>query len=99
MYVAPTPFALAAGTTGTQTLILPADFPTDNRFKAVGRLTRIESSELVVGYMFDLKANSLSAEKIANPAANKQHKFIAYRLKSQGGKSVSTMADFIEIST
>jgi hypothetical protein len=99
MYVAPTPFALAAGTTGTQTLILPADFRADNRFKAVGRLTRIESSELVVGYKFDLKANSLIPEKIANPTSNKQHKFIAYRLKSQGGKSVSMMTDFTEDST
>jgi hypothetical protein len=67
MYVAPTPFALAAGTTGTQTLILPADFRADNRFN--------------------------------NPTANKQHKFIAYRLKSQGGKSVSMMTDFTEDST
>lgn len=99
MYVAPTPFALVAGTAGTQTLILPDVFPTDERFKEVGRLTRTECAEIVVGYKFDLRVNTLIAEKIINPAANKQHNFIAYRLKGQGGKPVHTAANSIEISS
>ena len=39
MYVAPTPFALTLGTTGARTLILPDDFPPDDRFEEVGRLS------------------------------------------------------------
>lgn len=89
MYVAPTPFALTQGTTGSQTLILPDDFPQDDRFEEVGRLTRTECAELVVGYTFDLRKNTLEAETIPNPTAGKDHKFIAYRLKGQGGKPVS----------
>ena len=99
MYVAPTPFALVAGTTGAQTLIVPDDFQKDSRFKKVGGLTRIESSELVIGYKFDLRENTLIAEKIPNPEANKQHNFIAYRLKGRGGKPVSMAADSIGISS
>ena len=98
MYVAPTPFALVTGTTGAQTLILPAGFPTDKRFDQVGRLTRSESSKLVVGYKFDLRSNTLVADEKPNPASHKLHKFIAYRLKGQGGKSVSMAADSIEVS-
>ncbi|MBC4865052.1 Uncharacterised protein [Klebsiella quasipneumoniae] len=89
MYVAPTPFALVEGTTGLQTLIVPADFPTDNRFQEVGRLVRIEAEEVVIGYHFDLRTNELSADKIPNPKSGQQHEFIAYRLKSQTSRCVS----------
>jgi hypothetical protein len=67
MYVAPTPFALTEGTTGLQTLIVPENFAPDPRFTVVGKLTRIESDTLVVGYMFDLRTNELKAEKVPNP--------------------------------
>ncbi|HEX8174055.1 MAG TPA: hypothetical protein VF543_02930 [Pyrinomonadaceae bacterium] len=97
MYVAPTPFALTKGTTGTQTLILPSDFQPDKRFEEVGRLTRTECAELVVGYTFDLRKNTLVAETVPNPTANKEHHFIAYRLKGQGGKPVSMSNDTTEI--
>jgi hypothetical protein len=97
MYVAPTPFALTTGTTGAQTLILPDNFPNDNRFEVVGRLTRTECSELVVGYTFDLRKNTLEAETIPNPNANKEHRFIAYRLKGQGGKAVSMISNTREL--
>ena len=97
MYVAPTPFALTKGTTGTQTLILPDDFPPDERFEEVGRLTRTECAELVVGYTFDLRKNTLVAETVPNPTANKEHHFIAYRLKGQGGKPVSMNTNPAEI--
>ncbi len=89
MYVAPTPFALTLGTTGAQTLILPDDFPPDDRFEEVGGLSRTECAELVVGYTFDLIKNNLTAETIPNPNAEKEHRFVAYRLKGQGGKPVS----------
>lgn len=92
MYVAPTPFALTEGTTGLMTLIVPAAFAPDDRFEAVGQLTRIESDMLVVGYSFDLRTNALKAEKVANPRKGTEHRFTAYRLKSQAGKPVSMLS-------
>jgi hypothetical protein len=97
MYVAPTPFALTKGTTGAQTLILPSEFPLDGKFEEVGRLTRTECSELVVGYTFDLRKNTLIPKTVPNPTANKEHHFVASRLKGQGGKPVSMSADTTEI--
>ncbi|HXG64123.1 MAG TPA: hypothetical protein VNO70_03390 [Blastocatellia bacterium] len=99
MYVAPTPFALCSGSTGALTLILPEDFLTDDRFEQVGKLTRTETSELVVGYRFDLRENILVADKVSNPAANRQHRFMAYRLKGQGGKPVSILTAASEITS
>lgn len=101
MYVVPTPFALTTGTIGTKTLIVPAGFPMDERFTKVGDLTRVETKELVVGYSFDLRTNTLTAEKVPNPHSGKEHHFTAYRLQHQGGKMV-TMArgaanDIVEI--
>ena len=93
MYVAPTPFALASGTTGLMTLILPEDFRVDDRFRAVGNLVRTEAKELVVGYKFDLRSNVLTAETIPNPDVGKQHRFVAYRLTSQSSKPVSLVED------
>lgn len=89
MYVAPTPFALVEGTTGLMTLILPERMGTDPRYKEVGRLTRIEADSLVVGYTFDLRTNELKAERIPNPQAGTEHRFVAYRLASQTLKPVS----------
>lgn len=97
MYVAPTPFALTDGTTGSQTLIVPADFPQDDRFSPVGTLTRIEHPELVVGYAFDLQQNTLTAEKIPNPNASREHHFLAYRLKEQGGKPVTLINSSVDV--
>jgi hypothetical protein len=92
MYVAPTPFALTEGTTGLLTLIVPEDFATDPRFQEVGRLTRVEAENIVIGYTFDLRTNDLKAEKIPNPRAGTEHKFVAYRLTSQAAKPVSMVA-------
>jgi hypothetical protein len=97
MYVAPTPFALTTGTTGTQTLILTDNFPTDDRVEEVGRLTRTECADLVIGYTFDLRKNILDAQTIPNPTAGKEHNFVAYRLKGQGGKPVSMNTGTAEI--
>jgi hypothetical protein len=89
MYVAPTPFALTEGTTGLMTLILPEYMKIDERFQEVGQLIRIETSELVIGYKFDLRTNELSADKAPNPTAGTTHRFKAYRLTDQATKSVS----------
>jgi hypothetical protein len=91
MYVAPTPFALTEGTTGLMTLIIPEGVEPDPRFQEVGRLTRVESKTLVVGYTFDLRTNELKAERIPNPNAGDKHSFVAYRLKSQTDKKVSML--------
>src|SRR5438094_10435492 len=77
MYVAPTPFGLTTGTAHNQTLILPAGFSTDSRFLAVGNLLRREADKLIVGYAFDLRTNTLKPESMNNPAAGKEHKFVA----------------------
>ncbi|MDR1397604.1 MAG: hypothetical protein LBJ14_07720 [Desulfarculales bacterium] len=95
MYVAPTPFALTEGATGLMTLILPDKFGSDDRYKEVGHLTRIEANKLVVGYNFDLRTNELCAERIPNPNAGTQHLFIAYRLKGQAEKRVSMTTTFV----
>lgn len=89
MYVASTPFALTEGTTGLMTMILPDSMKADSRYQEVGRLTRVESETLVVGYTFDLRTNELKAERVQNPKAGTKHHFIAYRLSSQTSKPVS----------
>jgi hypothetical protein len=99
MYVAPTPFALTEGTTGLHTLILPEDFAPDPRFVVVGNLTRTEADLLVVGYTFDLRTNELKAEKIPNPRAGTEHRFTAYRLKSQAPKPVSMLSREVILET
>jgi hypothetical protein len=89
MYVAPTPFGLTSGTAHARTLILPAGVRVDSRFREVGRLTRRESEKLIVGYKFDLRANTLVPELVDNPSAGKLHKFCAYRLKGSPGEAVA----------
>ena len=93
MYVAPTPFALTEGTTGLMTLIVPESVSAPDRFQKVGDLARVEATELVVGYRFDLRTNDLAAERIPNPRAGTEHRFSAYRLASQTDKAVSMSAD------
>ena len=80
---------LTEGTTGLMTLILPENFGTDDRYQVVGNLTRVEAETLVVGYNFDLHTNELNAERVPNPNAGTQHRFVAYRLKGQANKPVS----------
>lgn len=92
MYVAPTPFALTEGTTGLFTLIVPETFEAPDNFQKVGDLTRREASELVVGYTFDLRTNELRSERVPNPSAGTEHRFTAYRLKTQTNKPVAMVA-------
>lgn len=88
MYVAPTPFALAQGTTSRCTLIVPADMPVDSALVAVGHLVRREAARLVGGYHFDLTSNTITPEFTPNPDAGKEHPFIAYRVREDGGPDV-----------
>jgi hypothetical protein len=81
MYVAPTPFALTSGTIGKATLITPEDLSTDKRLEQVGTLIRTEAEQLVVGYTFDLRNNTLTAEHAPNPSAGHEHQFLAYGIK------------------
>lgn len=89
MYVAPTPFALATGTTGQATLIVPDELAHHGRLERVGELSRSEAVNMVVGYTFDLLANELTPMFAPNPSAGKQHQFAAYRLKGMGSGTVS----------
>jgi hypothetical protein len=89
MYVAPTPFALTEGTTGQATLITPADLElNDDRLEPVGRLVRVETDYVVIGYAFDMTTNQLVPEKAANPTAGKEHRFAAYRMTGTGSGAV-----------
>lgn len=97
MYVAPTPFALTAGTTGLMTLIVPEGMEPAEGVREVGRLCRVEARTLVVGYTFDLRTNQLSAETIPNPRAGNEHQFVAYRLAGQSARPV-TMVTHVETS-
>lgn len=87
MYVVPTPFHLAEGTANRVTMILPADvvIPEDAGLVEVGRLVRKETSHLVVGYAFDLKANTLEPTRIPNPHAGREHAFRAWRVAAAPG--------------
>lgn len=89
MYVAPTPFALANGTTGQSTLITPAELMLDDRLEHVGELVRVETDQLVVGYSFDLRSNQLEPQLAPNPSAGREHRFAAYRMTGTGGGAVS----------
>jgi hypothetical protein len=89
MYVAPTPFALADGTNGNATLIVPAGLQLDSRLEQVGDLLRVEADDLVVGYSFDLRSNDLAPALETNPSAGKEHAFTAFRLKDMGSGAVS----------
>lgn len=96
MYVAPTSFALTNGTTGLRTLILPADWPQDDRFTLVGELERIEGQHLVVGYAFDLNTNAIAPQTIPNPAAGAKHRFKAYRLATDVPTPVSMVSGKVQ---
>ena len=92
MYVAPTPFAVADGLTGTRTLLVPSSWNAPEGFKKVGDIARIEADNLVVGYEFDLRTNALSAKTVPNPASGRKHCFVAYRVESDADKPVSLIS-------
>ena len=88
MYVPRTPYALATGLDGQRTLILPAGTPTGGRPESVGDLERVETTDLVTSYTFDLTMNQLVVNTVVNPSAGARHTFTAYRAPGTGGPSV-----------
>lgn len=93
MYVAPTPYAIANGFTGTKTLVVPAEWKPPKELKSVGELNRIEAQSVIVGYSFDLKTNVITPTKIPNPSAGRQHIFVAYRMKDDSDNAVTLNND------
>jgi hypothetical protein len=89
MYVAPTPYALAEGTERQVTLIAPADAVMNDDLRVVGFFDRVESTQLVRGYSFDLVSHDLTPTYTPNPNAGLIHSFKAYRLASSAGPAVA----------
>jgi hypothetical protein len=80
MYVVPTPFRLIDGAAHHQTLVLPeGDEPGEGMIE-VGRLVRAETANLIIGYTFDLVANTLVPQTAPNPHAGQEHAFRAWRV-------------------
>jgi hypothetical protein len=77
--------------TGLMTLVLPESADADPRFRAVGQLARVEADNVMVGYTFDLRTNDLRAETVPNASAGTEHRFTAYRLRSQAPKPVTML--------
>lgn len=89
MYVAPTPFAVADGLTGTRTLVVPTAWVQPPGLQKVGTLNRVEAANIVVGYEFDLKTNQITPKTVPNPSAGTVHSFDAYRLDKDSDKPVT----------
>ncbi len=98
MYVAPTPFGLAAGVAHEQTLILPKGHRVPEGFHQVGQLVRREAERLIVGYTFDLRANTLTPTAIPNPGAGREHEFYAWR-EASGSREPVVLRDSAQIAT
>lgn len=97
MYVAPTPFALVNGLTGTRTLILPENFKVNKNFINVGNVTRIETNQLITGYNFNLTNNEITPQTINNSKSGTEHNFIAYRLNGDPSSKVNLKNKIIQI--
>ncbi len=89
MYVVPTPFHLVEGVAHHHTLILPEEVNLAKDFFQVGLLKRLEASEMIVGYSFNLQTNELTPQKVPNPGAGKEHIFRAWRFKGAKPDPVS----------
>ncbi len=89
MYVVPTPFRLLENVAHRQTLILPAEQKPAKHFAKAGDLCRTEAPRVLVSYAFDLRRNELRAETVSNPAAGREHRFTAWRLKEAPCEPVS----------
>ncbi len=88
MYAVPTPFRLVDGVAHNQTLILPVETKPGRGFVHVGDLCRREAAELIVGYSFDLIANTLNPKKVPNPDAGREHRFSAWRVTGSPSEPV-----------
>ena len=93
MYVAPTPFHLVKRLAHQKTLILPSKMKVNKNMVSLGNLIRKESSQLIVGYSFNLKTNKISPKKILNPSAGKKHIFQAWRINRSSLNKISLKED------
>ncbi|MDG4751288.1 YozE family protein [Micromonospora sp. WMMD718] len=92
MYVVPTPFALASGTAGLATLILPASYEIQSdQLVQVGDLDRVEVDEVLVSYEFNMQTNEMVTHKEPNPNAGTVHRFRAYRSRGAGDSKKVTL--------
>jgi hypothetical protein len=89
MYVVPTPFRLVDGVAHQHTLILPAEVDPGKAFIQVGELNRVEATEMVVAYSFNLKTNEITPQKVLNPGGGTKHLFRAWRLRGSKPDPVS----------
>lgn len=93
MYVVPTPYALADGTAGRATLIVPATFrPVSEDLVRVGELERVEVEQNVASYRFDLDTNNLVLSLAPNSTAGRAHRFHAYRSRRFGDLAEVTLS-------
>jgi len=99
MYVAPTPYAIAEGFTGTRTLLVPAEWEPSRNLQVVGQLDRKEAPDVIVGYSFDLRSNVIKPVTIPNSSAGKVHSFIAYRMDGDSNNPVNMTIDNPNIAT
>ncbi len=98
MYVAPTPFGLVTGVAHTQTLILPSGQRVPRGFRNVGQLVRREPERLIVGYTFDLRANTIVPQTVPNPGAGREHEFTAWRV-SPGSREPVVLREPAEVAS
>jgi hypothetical protein len=89
MYVAPTPFGLVSGVAHAETLILPAEVDAGTEMKCVGSVVRIEAANMIVGYSFNLKTNTIIPQAIPNPSTGCTHHFRAWRVAGSPGEPVA----------
>jgi hypothetical protein len=93
MYVVPTPFALAAGTAGLGTLIMPEQFvPHSGDLVDVGSIERVEVDEIMVSYEFNLQSNEMTTHTAPNPHAGRVHRFRAFRVRGRGDDKPVSLA-------
>ena len=92
MYVAPTPFGVVDGVAHQATLILPAAIGVPRGLTCAGEIVRREAAQLIVGYHFDLRTNTLTAGTVPNPGAEQEHAFRAWRLDGESEEPVRLRA-------
>ena len=80
MYVMPTPLALLDGVEGTRTLLLTDDMELGDEFVKVGKIIRVETSDVMVSYTFDFATHELKPTYRKNPKAGQEHHFQAWRV-------------------
>lgn len=89
MYAPYTPYKNLSGLRGHCTLIVQSDEqPPNSDFVEVGRITRRESDQILVGYRADLIADTLTGEYEPNPHAGRAYEFVAYRTSAASTEPV-----------